>query len=155
MQNTVNDGTPGGFSGSQNGLTAARNWSSNNPSGPGLGLGWGMYQPTEWFVKHFRTDPDGLPYLDMFETYPYEIKDDYLLDPAPSTGTDPFTPDTCGLDPRLDWTVGRRVFHSLDMVQCQAAIGFVIKPMEDLIFIKNFTFIKIKWVFTPEKVMLM
>jgi len=66
--------------------------------------GWGFQQPSEWFANHFRTDSTGLPYLDMFgatgsNSWADRINDDY--------GTWVFTQDTQGLDPRLDWVVGR------------------------------------------------
>jgi len=109
IQHEVNDGTPGGRNGSYNAMMGAQFWSSVNASGPGLGRGYGFYQPTEWFVNHFRVDPNGLPYLDMFETNPNELKDDYGLPSAPpAPEVDPFEIDTNPVDPRLDWTVGRR-----------------------------------------------
>lgn len=62
----------------------------------------GFLQPSQDLVNAFRTSPDtGLPFLD-----------DYNSDPVANDmgilSTEPFTPDSQSLDPRLDWTVGRR-----------------------------------------------
>ncbi len=108
VQTSTNDGTNTAWFGSPNALGGAQWWNSNNPSGPGLGTGWGNYQPTEWFANHFRVDEGGLPYLDMFDTNSHELKDDYGLAGAPNEGEDPFEIDTAPVDPRLDWSVGRR-----------------------------------------------
>lgn len=110
VQCSVHDGTPqSGFFSAYNALTAAQWWNSNNPSGPGLGTGWGNFQPTEWYANHFRTDANGLPYLDMFETNTDTLKDDFGIEAAPpAPNPDPFEIDTQGVDPRLDWSVGRR-----------------------------------------------
>lgn len=62
----------------------------------------GFFQPTQEFVNSFRTTAAGLPYLDgSYNTLPV-VSDQGL---APS---DPFTEDAGPLDPRLDWSVGRR-----------------------------------------------
>lgn len=63
----------------------------------------GFYQPSQNLVNAFKTDADGLPFLD--ETYNNtNLKNDEGI-----TSNDPFTNDiTTPLDPRLDWTVGRR-----------------------------------------------
>lgn len=67
-----------------------------------------FYQPTFDLVNHFRTNPaTGLPYLDDYDSH--AVKSDMGL------GSDkPFTPDAGTLDPRLDWTVGRRGLPYLD-----------------------------------------
>jgi len=58
-------------------------------------------------VNSFRTDPSGLPYIDLAAgTYSYndeEVTNDQgvAIDAA-------FTPYTGRLDPRVDWSVGRR-----------------------------------------------
>ena len=61
----------------------------------------GFLQPTQDLVNSFRTSSAGLPLLD-----------DYNSDPVANDmgilSTEAFTPDTQSLDPRLDWTVGRR-----------------------------------------------
>ena len=77
-------------------------------SRPGLGIR-GFFQPTPYNVDNFRTDPSGLPYLDKYATNSHRVKDDYGLNMA-----DPYTPDTVGLDPRLDLQIGRRGVPFLD-----------------------------------------
>lgn len=61
----------------------------------------GFYQPTQDLVNAFRTDQSGLPFLSNYNSNP--VKSDQGI-----LSSDPFTPDTQSLDPRLDWTVGRR-----------------------------------------------
>lgn len=82
---------------------------TNAPSGPGYGRGWGYYQPSQWYVDHFRVDDNGLPYLDYYKTNPASVKNDYGV-----AVIDPFTPETKPIDPRLDWIVGRRGIPFLD-----------------------------------------
>ena len=66
----------------------------------------GFFDPTQEFVNSFRTS-GGLPLLDFsYNTLP--VKNDQGLAKAPATGPDPFVPDAGPLDPRLDWSVGRR-----------------------------------------------
>jgi hypothetical protein len=68
----------------------------------------GFYQPSIDLVNHFRTNPTtGLPYLDDYNSHP--IKTDMGLASA-----DDYTPDTAPVDPRLDWTAGRRGIPYLD-----------------------------------------
>jgi hypothetical protein len=61
----------------------------------------GFFQPTQEYVNSFRTS-GGLPLLDG----------SYNLDPIKSDQginfADPFTPDAGQMDPRIDWSVGRR-----------------------------------------------
>jgi hypothetical protein len=62
----------------------------------------GFFQATQEFVNSFRTTAEGLPMLDnSYNNFP--VKSDEGLTPS-----QPFTPDDGNLDPRLDWTVGRR-----------------------------------------------
>ena len=69
----------------------------------------GFYQPTIDLVNHYRTDAtSGLPYLDDFDSHP--IKNDLGVLSADST----YTPDAGTIDPRLDWTAGRRGLPYLD-----------------------------------------
>ncbi|AWW30282.1 RagB/SusD family nutrient uptake outer membrane protein [Echinicola strongylocentroti] len=62
----------------------------------------GFYQPTQNLVNSFKTDPSsGLPFLDNYNQNP--VKSDMGI-----TSSQSFEPYTGSLDPRLDWTVGRR-----------------------------------------------
>ena len=62
----------------------------------------GFYQPTQDLVNSYRTDANGLPLLDTYNQSP--VKSDLGV---PSNDTS-YRPDAGLLDPRLDWTVGRR-----------------------------------------------
>jgi starch-binding outer membrane protein, SusD/RagB family len=95
VQYSVNDGSGGWNAG----------WGEvlNFPykSGGSPGGCCGFFQATQEFVNSFRTS-NGLPLLDnSYNNSP--VKSDQGLTP-----TQPFTEDTGPLDPRLDWTVGRR-----------------------------------------------
>lgn len=69
---------------------------------------YGWFQPTFDLVDAFQTDAvTGLPLLDSYFQTP--IANDQGLD-----SSDPFTPYTGTLDPRLDWSVGRRGIPYLD-----------------------------------------
>mgnify|MGYP000271154700 CR=1 FL=1 len=65
--------------------------------------GWccGFYQPSQDLVNAYQTDGSGLPLLDTFNQT--DVANDYGIASA-----DPFTAHTGPLDPRLDYTVGRR-----------------------------------------------
>ncbi|OZI09359.1 RagB/SusD family nutrient uptake outer membrane protein [Siphonobacter sp. BAB-5385] len=67
----------------------------------------GFYQPSQDLVNSYRTDASGLPYVDTYNSTP--VKSDMGV-----LSTSPFTPDNTTLDPRLDWTVGRRGIPYLD-----------------------------------------
>lgn len=68
----------------------------------------GFFQPSIDLVNHFRTNSTtGLPYLTDYNDFP--IKDDMGI-----KGTTAFTPDQGTVDPRLDWTAGRRGIPYLD-----------------------------------------
>jgi starch-binding outer membrane protein, SusD/RagB family len=113
VQHSVNDGTTTiflGFGAAPNGNNESKMFGvMGDVNAPGWGVGWGFYQPSQWYVDHFRVDTTGLPYLDMYETNPHSVKSDmYIL------STSPFTPDTCELDPRLDLSVGRRGIPFMD-----------------------------------------
>lgn len=79
----------------------------NFPYGGDFGC-CGFFQPTQYFVNHFRTDAvTGLPSVTNFNANP--IKSDMGV-----LSAQPFTPDAGTVDPRLDWTVGRRGIPYLD-----------------------------------------
>jgi hypothetical protein len=67
----------------------------------------GFHQPSQNLVNAFKTDANGLPMLDTYNEE--DVTSDDKLEP-----TDPFTPYSGNLDPRLDWTVGRRDIPYLD-----------------------------------------
>ncbi|NMC39788.1 MAG: RagB/SusD family nutrient uptake outer membrane protein [Bacteroidales bacterium] len=96
VQYSVNDGSGGANGGNGEVL--------NFPykSGASPGGCCGFFNPTQEFVNSFRTNASGLPLLD----------NSYNQDPVKNDQgvgvTDPFTPDAGRLDPRLDWSVGRR-----------------------------------------------
>jgi len=95
VQYSVNDGS-GGWNGGYGEVMNFPYKSGESPAGC-----CGFFQPTQEFVNSFRTS-GGLPLLD----------NNYNSDPVVSdqglTPADPFTEDTGELDPRLDWSVGRR-----------------------------------------------
>ena len=93
VQMSVGDGGSG-----QNG-----SWGDNYnfPYGSAPGGCCGFYQPSQNLVNAFKTDANGLPLLDTFNDV--DVKNDEGL-----SSSDAFTPYTGTLDPRLDWTVGRR-----------------------------------------------
>jgi len=68
----------------------------------------GFFKPSFSFVNAFKTDPTtGLPLLDTYNSS--DLPSDQGL-----TSSDPFTPTTASVDPRLDWSVGRRGIPYLD-----------------------------------------
>jgi starch-binding outer membrane protein, SusD/RagB family len=68
----------------------------------------GFFMPSQYLVNHFKTNAvTGLPDPDNFNTG--DVKNDEGIE-----STDPFTPYTGTLDPRLDWTIGRRGIPYLD-----------------------------------------
>ena len=99
IQMSANNGT-GQIAGSNQGEML--NFPYNSPFGC-----CGFYQPTQDLVNSYRTTAAGLPYLDDYNDH--AVKSDMKL-----LSTDPFTPDAGPLDPRLDWTVGRRGIPYLD-----------------------------------------
>lgn len=96
VQYSVNDGS-GGYNG---GWGEVLNFPYKGGASPGGCCGF--FQATQEYVNSFRTTADGLPMLDhSYNNDP--VKNDQGLTPD-----DPFTPDQGNLDPRLDWSVGRR-----------------------------------------------
>ncbi|MBO9637500.1 RagB/SusD family nutrient uptake outer membrane protein [Siphonobacter aquaeclarae] len=101
VQFSVNDGT----NGNNGNAGETLNWPYFSGA-PGGGC-CGFYQPSLNLVNAYKTDANGLPMLDTFNDA--DLKNDQGL-----KATDPFTPDTKPVDPRLDWTVGRRAIPFLD-----------------------------------------
>jgi hypothetical protein len=98
---SINDGTGGS--------NANYEFILNFPYNGGPGGCCGFYQPSFEFVNSFRTS-NGLPLLDgSYNSGANQVKNDQGL-----KSSDPFTPDAGPLDPRLDWTVGRRGIPFLD-----------------------------------------
>ncbi|GAB4029425.1 RagB/SusD family nutrient uptake outer membrane protein [Spirosoma jeollabukense] len=67
----------------------------------------GFFQPSQDLANSYRTDATGLPYLNEYDNHP--VKSDQGI-----SSDQPFTPDTDPLDPRIDWTIGRRGIPYLD-----------------------------------------
>jgi hypothetical protein len=94
----------------------------NFPQGsgaPGRGC-CSFYQPSQNLVNAFKTTDGiigglipGIPYLNAFNLDFNKEGDDVKNDDG-IDWAEPFTPDTRPLDPRLDWTVGRRSIPYLD-----------------------------------------
>jgi hypothetical protein len=100
IQMTANDGS---------GTIASANQGDmlNFPYGDSPFRCCGFFQPTQDLVNSYRTTQDGLPYLDDYNSHP--VKSDQGI----ASGS-AFTPDAGNLDPRLDWTAGRRDIPYLD-----------------------------------------
>ena len=75
----------------------------NYPHGGGSKPGGccGFFQPSQSFVNSFKTDATGLPLLTTYN-------DANVTSDEDKASADPFTPYAGTLDPRLDWSVGRR-----------------------------------------------
>lgn len=72
----------------------------NFPGGGPINSCCGFYQATQDLVNAFQTK-DGLPLLDTYNQH--DVANDYGI-----FSDEAFTPETGPLDPRLDYTVGRR-----------------------------------------------
>jgi hypothetical protein len=62
----------------------------------------GFFSPSQDFVNSFRTDANGLPFLDN------SYNDDPVTNDQGVAVADPYTEYTGQLDPRVDWSAGRR-----------------------------------------------
>ncbi|GAA4469078.1 RagB/SusD family nutrient uptake outer membrane protein [Nibrella saemangeumensis] len=102
VQFSVNDGT----NGNNGNAGETLNWPYFSGA-PGGGC-CGFYQPSLNLVNAYKTSANGLPLLDTFNDS--DLKTDQGL-----KANEAYTPDnTTPLDPRLDWTVGRRGIPFLD-----------------------------------------
>ncbi len=72
----------------------------------------GFYQPTLDLVNSFRTDGNGLPYVSVAK--PHAYNDTMVTNDIGVAPDAQFTPYQGHLDPRLDWTAGRRGVPYLD-----------------------------------------
>ncbi|MEO0896634.1 MAG: RagB/SusD family nutrient uptake outer membrane protein [Bacteroidota bacterium] len=102
VQYSVNDGS-GGWNG---GWGEVLNFPYKPAESPGGCCGF--FQPTQEFVNSFRTS-NGLPLLDGSYN-----NDPVLNDQGLTPGDASYVEDPGPLDPRLDWTVGRRGIPYLD-----------------------------------------
>jgi hypothetical protein len=100
IQYAVNDGTPDSFNGGYGDCL-------NFPHGGDIGTCCGFHQPSQNLVNAFKVDDSGLPLLDSYNDT--DLKNDQMVD---SDAT--FEPFEDTVDPRLDWTVGRRGIPFLD-----------------------------------------
>jgi hypothetical protein len=83
----------------------------NFPNPGPFGSCCGFYQPSQDLVNAFRTSADGLPLLDTFNADGNDVSNDFGIDETIAPGEDgyeEFTLEAGTLDPRLDYTVGRR-----------------------------------------------
>lgn len=82
----------------------------NFPYNGGPGGCCGFFQPSFELINSFRTNAAGLPLLDgSYNVGANQVKSDQGIE-----SKDPFTPDAGNLDPRVDWTAGRRGIPYLD-----------------------------------------
>ncbi|MFI5187136.1 MAG: RagB/SusD family nutrient uptake outer membrane protein [Chitinophagales bacterium] len=107
IQASVNDNSGGGNGNQADILNFPL--STINASVPGGCCGF--FQPSQYLINHFKTDAvTGLPDPDSFNSIDsIDVKNDEGV-----ASEDPFTPYSGTLDPRLDWTVGRRGVPYLD-----------------------------------------
>ncbi|WP_338871548.1 RagB/SusD family nutrient uptake outer membrane protein [Spirosoma sp. SC4-14] len=101
IQYSVNDGASGGENGN---IGSTLNYPYG---GGGVTTCCGFFQPSQNLVNAFKTDATGLPMLDTFNAS--DVTNDQGIE-----STAPFTPYAGTVDPRLDWTVGRRGIPFLD-----------------------------------------
>lgn len=81
------------------------NTGSNGPAGC-----CGFFAPSFELANSFRTTANGLPLLDgSYNTGANQLKNDQGI-----ASNQPFTPDAGPVDPRLDWSIGRRGIPYLD-----------------------------------------
>lgn len=79
----------------------------NAPYAPELGMCCGFHQPTQNLANAFKVDAAGLPLFDTFNNT--DLKND-----AGVKSSDEFIPATDLLDPRIDFTMGRRGLPYMD-----------------------------------------
>jgi len=79
----------------------------NAPYAPELGFCCGFHQPTQNLANAFKVDATGLPLFDTFNDT--DLKNDQGIQ-----STDDFVPATDLLDPRIDFTMGRRGLPYMD-----------------------------------------
>ena len=83
-------------------------WTLNQPHGSNAPTNCcGFFQPSQNLANSYKVDADGLPLLDTFD-------DSDIVTDEGIASEDPFTPEQGLLDPRIDWTIGRRGIPYLD-----------------------------------------
>jgi hypothetical protein len=106
VQTSVHDGA--------NGLNGNAGNVLNFPSAGPAGC-CGFFQPTFDFVNSFKVGADGLPLMDVYQN-------DYIVNDQGTSAADAtYMPGNELLDPRLDWSVGRRGIPYLDWGICPGA----------------------------------
>jgi hypothetical protein len=101
VQMSVNDGALGANGNTSDGIGYSGPYGGPFPT-------YGFYQPSFSLANSFKTDPvTGLPLITTFNDF--DITNDQNV-----LSSDPFTPYAGTLDPRLDWTIGRRGIPFLD-----------------------------------------
>jgi len=79
----------------------------NAPQGGDIGTCCGFHCPSQNLANAFKVDANGLPLFDTFNNV--DLKND-----QGKPSNEDFTPATDALDPRIDWTIGRRGIPYLD-----------------------------------------
>ena len=118
VQFSVNDGSTGNNGNAGDNL----NW-PYSPTAPGRGC-CGFYQPSQNLVNAFKTSVDGLPLIGKNKA---GLEDTYNEIDLPNdqgfVATAAFTLNVSPpVDPRLDWTVGRRGVNFLDWGKMPGAL---------------------------------
>ncbi len=84
----------------------------NWPHGSDIGMCCGFHQPSQNLVNAFKVDANGLPLFDTFNNVDLANDQSVASEAVFNTFTDP-------VDPRLDWTVGRRGIPYRDWGICR------------------------------------
>jgi hypothetical protein len=103
---SINDGSGGNNAN----FDQVLNWPHGGDVANRPGTCCGFFQPSFELVNSYRTNANGLPLLDKsYNQGANQVKNDMGVEADAA-----FTPDAGNLDPRLDWTVGRRGIPFLD-----------------------------------------
>ncbi len=101
IQCSVNDGSGGDNGNVKNGLAYTGPYGGPVPT-------YGWLQPSQTLANSYKTDEvTGLPLI-------YTFNDNNIKSDQGILSSEPFTPETGTLDPRLDWVMGRRGIPFLD-----------------------------------------
>jgi starch-binding outer membrane protein, SusD/RagB family len=107
----------------------------NWPHGGDIGMCCGFHQPSQNLANAFKVDENGLPLFDTFNNT--DLKNDQGIN-----SEDTFVPATELLDPRLDWTMGRRgipyldwgIMRGKDWIRKQSAGGPYLPAMKPFFY---------------------